>query len=68
MDTFMLRAAFQQYGTILSTKIQLDSGLGFVQYETQEEAEAAIAAMHGIFLHGQDITVTRFKSAKGGAT
>lgn len=58
-----LREAFAQHGTVASAQIIFDKmsgrskGFGFVEFESDEEADAAIAALNGTELDGRTITV-----------
>jgi RNA recognition motif-containing protein len=58
-----LRDAFAPFGNVLSAKIILDRetnrsrGFGFIEYETEEEANASIAALDGSMLDGREIVV-----------
>ncbi len=48
-----LRQLFEPYGTVVSASLVMDKdtqtskGFGFVQMDNAQEAEAAIAALHG---------------------
>jgi RNA recognition motif-containing protein len=59
-----LKAAFAQYGTVVSASVIVDrgsnqsKGFGFVEMETQEEAQAAINALDGKELEGRTIVVS----------
>lgn len=58
-----LQAAFAPYGTVVSAKVITDrdsgrsKGFGFVEFETKEEGEAAIAALNNSDLDGRNIVV-----------
>lgn len=58
-----LRDAFSQFGEIVSAQVIVDrmsgrsKGFGFVEMGSQEEADAAIAAMNGKELDGRALTV-----------
>jgi RNA recognition motif-containing protein len=58
-----LRAAFQNYGSIVSVKIITDrdsgqsKGFGFVEMGTEEEARAAISGLNGQDIDGRAIKV-----------
>lgn len=55
---------FKRYGNITSAIIQFDEqgkskGFGFVNYESHEEAQAAVDALHDTEINGKNIYVTR---------
>ena len=58
-----LHDAFAAHGTVLEANLMMDRmtgrprGFGFVTMSTQEEAQAAIDAMHGKELDGRALTV-----------
>lgn len=58
-----LEALFSQHGTILNVAVVLDSatgrsrGFGFVEFEVDSEAQAAIAAVDGTTVDGRTLTV-----------
>jgi RNA recognition motif-containing protein len=58
-----LQDAFAAHGTVLEANLMMDRatgrprGFGFVTMSTPEEAEKAIAAMHGKELGGRALTV-----------
>jgi len=58
-----LRQAFGQYGTVASVNVITDRvtgrarGFGFVEMETEEMAQAAIAALNGKELDGRQLKV-----------
>jgi len=59
-----LSTIFQSYGRVLEAKILVDKstgtarGIGFVKFETAEEAEAAIKALNGVTLAGTSKPLT----------
>jgi cold-inducible RNA-binding protein len=59
-----LRAAFAQYGTVISAQVITDrdsgtsKGFAFVEMEKPEEAQAAINALDGQELDGRTIAVS----------
>jgi cold-inducible RNA-binding protein len=59
-----LRAEFAKYGTVVSAAVIMDrdsgrsKGFGFVEMETAEEAQAAIAALHEKDFEGRMIVVS----------
>jgi RNA recognition motif-containing protein len=65
-----LRAAFEQFGTVLSAKVITDKfsgrsrGFGFVEMGSASEGEAAIAALNGNKLDGREISVSEAKPKK----
>jgi len=58
-----LQDAFAAYGTVTETNLMMDRmtnrprGFGFVTMSTPEEAQAAIAGLHGHDLGGRALTV-----------
>jgi len=55
---------FQQFGNVTSALIQIDEegnskGFGFVNYETHEEAQQAVDALHDKEYNGRKLFVTR---------
>jgi len=58
-----LQDAFAAHGTVVEANLMMDRvsgrprGFGFVTMSTPEEAEKAIAAMHGAQLDGRALTV-----------
>lgn len=58
-----LAELFQEFGTVASAKVIMDrdtnrsKGFGFVEYESDEEAQAAIAAMNDKEVDGRRIIV-----------
>ena len=69
-----LEAMFRPFGTIITSKILIDSdtglsrGVGFVRYDKHAEAQAAISSLNGKVLPGcsQPILVKFANQAKGG--
>lgn len=59
-----LKEFFSQAGNVESARIVMDKftgrsrGFGFVEYSTEEEAQNAIATLHGKDLAGRAVTVT----------
>ena len=65
IDNKSLYALFEKYGSILSCKVATDyngesRGYGFVQFDTEEAASAAIAELNGSTQNGKEVTVTAF--------
>jgi cold-inducible RNA-binding protein len=65
-----LQAAFAQHGNVLSAKVVTDKetrrsrGFGFVEFENESEANAAIQALNGSDLKGRNIIVSEAKPKK----
>lgn len=65
-----LQSAFAAHGNVLSAKVVTDKetrrsrGFGFVEYETEAEATAAIQALNGAELKGRSIIVSEAKPKK----
>lgn len=65
-----LRAAFAPHGNVVSAKVVTDKetrrsrGFGFVEYENESEANAAIQALNGSDLKGRNIIVSEAKPKK----
>ncbi|MDD5609188.1 MAG: RNA-binding protein [Ignavibacterium sp.] len=62
-----LQKAFAAHGKVLSAKVVTDKetrrsrGFGFVEYENETEATAAIQALNGSELKGRNIIVSEAK-------
>ncbi|EGG05951.1 uncharacterized protein MELLADRAFT_31155, partial [Melampsora larici-populina 98AG31] len=60
-----LEELFSKYGKVLKSQLMRDPhtrdprGFGFVTMETAEEAEAAIAGLHGTELMGKPLSVEK---------
>jgi len=60
-----LRDLFNPYGNILSLKIMMDDdvgkskGFGFISFETPDEAEQAVTALHDSDFHGRKLYCSR---------
>jgi len=66
VDTRTLHDTFSQFGNILSCKVSMDDqgnsrGFGFVQFETAEEANEAIAKVNGMLLEDKRLYVGPFQ-------
>lgn len=65
-----LQAAFAPHGNVLSAKVVTDKetrrsrGFGFVEFENESEASAAIQALNGSELKGRNIIVSEAKPKK----
>jgi RNA recognition motif-containing protein len=65
-----LQNAFAAHGNVLSAKVVTDKetrrsrGFGFVEFETESEANAAIQALNGSELKGRNIIVSEAKPKK----
>lgn len=61
IDSKSLHDTFSAFGNILSCKVAMDEngskGYGFVHYETQEAAEAAIDSVNGMLLNDRQVYV-----------
>ena len=63
VDDHMLNDCFAQHGQVTQAQVVMDretgrsKGFGFVEYSTQEEAQAAIDALDGVELDGRAINV-----------
>ncbi|KAL8113766.1 polyadenylate-binding protein 6-like [Apium graveolens] len=59
-----LHTIFSKYGTILSCKVAEENGkskgFGFVQFDFEDSALSAIAALHQSFLEGKQLYVSKF--------
>lgn len=65
-----LQEAFAAHGNVLSAKVVTDKetrrsrGFGFVEFENESEASAAIQALNGSDLKGRNIIVSEAKPKK----
>jgi len=65
-----LQAAFAPHGNVLSANVVTDKetrrsrGFGFVEFENESEATAAIQALNGSDLKGRNIIVSEAKPKK----
>jgi RNA recognition motif-containing protein len=70
VSRFDLENLFSDHGTVVSSGVGLSSatgkhnGTGFVEMGSDDEAEAAIAALHGAELDGRAMSVGRDAAAK----
>ncbi|WOG89340.1 hypothetical protein DCAR_0208578 [Daucus carota subsp. sativus] len=59
-----LHTIFSKYGTILSCKVAEEygksKGFGFVQFDSEDAALSAIAALHQTFVEGKQLYVSKF--------
>lgn len=65
IDNRVLNDTFSAFGNIISCKVGYDEhgvskGYGYVQYETQEEADRAIAKVNGMLICNKKVLVGRF--------
>ena len=67
-----LQDMFAAYGTVVSAQVIMDrdtgrsKGFGFVELGTDQEAQAAIAGMHGQMVEGRALTVNEARPKEGG--
>jgi len=67
-----LEQMFAAHGTVRSAQVITDrdtgrsKGFGFVEMDTEEEAEAAIAALNGKEVEGRALTVNEARPQQGG--
>lgn len=65
-----LQKAFSAHGKVISAKVVTDKetrrsrGFGFVEFETEAEAAAAVQALNGSELKGRNIIVSEAKPKK----
>lgn len=67
IDNKALYDTFETFGTILSCKVVQDAegksrGFGFVHYETQQAADAAIEGVNGMLLNDEPVYVGKFQT------
>ena len=70
-----LQNLFEQYGTVQSAQVIMDrdtgrsKGFGFVEMDSAEQAQAAIAALNGQEINGRALTVNeaRPREERGGS-
>lgn len=65
IDNVRLQAMFQKFGNILSCKVVVtedgkSKGYGFVQFESEEYANAAIEKLNGFIIDGKQIYAGKF--------
>ena len=67
-----LQKMFEEYGTVESAQVIMDrdtgrsKGFGFVEMGSDQEAQAAIAALSGKELDGRTLTVNEARPKEGG--
>ncbi len=67
-----LREAFEQFGPVVEAKVITDRdtgrsrGFGFVTFESESEAQAAIQEMDGRELDGRQVRVNEAQDRRGG--
>lgn len=67
-----LRQVFAQYGTVTKVQLIMDRetgrprGFGFVEFNNDEHAKAAMAALSGANVDGRNLTVNEAKPREGG--
>jgi RNA recognition motif-containing protein len=67
VDASTLQGWFAQHGSVQSAEVIADrmtgrsKGFGFVEMGTEEEAQAAIAALNGVEMAGRKLTVNEAK-------
>jgi cold-inducible RNA-binding protein len=67
-----LEKMFAPHGTVLSAQVIMDrdtarsKGFGFVEMQTDQQAQAAIAALNGKESGGRTLTVNEAKPREGG--
>jgi RNA recognition motif-containing protein len=67
-----LQQLFAPHGTVRSAKVITDrdsgrsKGFGFVEMGTDQEAQAAIAALNGKAIEGRNLTVNEARPKEGG--
>jgi RNA recognition motif-containing protein len=67
-----LAKMFEPHGTVESAQVIMDrdtgrsKGFGFVEMKTDQEAQAAIAALNGADAGGQSLTVNEARPRSGG--
>jgi len=72
VDGSALQELFGQYGTVVSAQVINDretgrsKGFGFVEMSTDEEAQAAIAALNGQQHNGRALTINEAKPREEG--
>jgi RNA recognition motif-containing protein len=63
---------FQEHGTVQSAQVIMDrdtgrsKGFGFVEMGSEQEAQAAIAALNGKEIQGRPLTVNEARPKEGG--
>lgn len=68
-----LRSNFAEYGSVTSAKVMMDretgksKGFGFVEMASEEVAQAAITALHGMSVDGRSIVVSLARPREAGS-
>ncbi len=63
MDDNELQEVFSEHGTVASAKVIMDRdtgksrGFGFVEFQDDEQAQAAVKALNGASIEGRTLTV-----------
>src|SRR6516225_7628899 len=72
VDSSDLQRMFEPHGTVQSAQVIMDrdtgrsKGFGFVEMGSDEEAQAAIAALNGQEVDGRRLTVNEARPKEGG--
>ena len=74
VDSAALEQMFAEFGTVQSAQVIMDrdtgrsKGFGFVEMGSDQEAQAAIAALSGKQVGGRSLTVNEAKPREGGGS
>ncbi len=72
VDNMDLERIFTPHGAVLSARVILDRitgrsrGFGFVEMDSEHDAQAAISALHGKEMSGRNLTVNEARPHSGG--